>query len=148
MPLTTGANCSALSSSNDLSLGRNILPPITAVICNVNTAGLRDPKAKAAAAKDGGGGRLNHADNRGGRLSPGDAAAIHSELTALFCSVTRQLPGGYFVSDQGGELAYMMAFSSPEVGRQLPGSFWPLRWAGSYRAASGPLGGSLLLPSL
>ena len=45
-----------------------------------------------------------------------DAQIVHAELSALLRSILRQVPGGYLVRQQDGELRYLVAFSKPEVG--------------------------------
>ena len=92
--------CCPLSPSDALPQpGGSVIPPVTFVFC------------KAAY------------DSNKQQLKRADMAAVHAELSTLMCSITRQIQGSYSVSEQGGELAYMMAFNSPEVGGQLLGSF-------------------------
>ena len=44
-----------------------------------------------------------------------DAQVVHSEISALMRGVLRQVPGGYFVRRQDGELRYLLSFRKPEV---------------------------------
>lgn len=44
-----------------------------------------------------------------------DARQVHLALQAVIRSVVRQVPGGYFVKEQDGELKFMLAFKHPTV---------------------------------
>ena len=49
-----------------------------------------------------------------------DVHSVHDELMTIMHGVLTQIPGGYFVRHQEGELRYMVAFDEPQVhGRSL-----------------------------
>ena len=55
------------------------------------------------------GGKLYAAQNRI------DGRAVHMQVVALMRSILRQVPGGYLVRHQDGELKYLAVFERPEV---------------------------------
>ena len=48
-----------------------------------------------------------------------DAQVVHNEMSALMRSILRQIPGGYFVRRQDGELRYLLVFRKPEASLEL-----------------------------
>ncbi|GAX78935.1 hypothetical protein CEUSTIGMA_g6375.t1 [Chlamydomonas eustigma] len=47
--------------------------------------------------------------------SRGDAQQVIAEIAALMRSLLRQVPGGYFVRQQDGDMKFIVAFNSPEA---------------------------------
>ena len=83
-----GSLIAPLTSTEDLPEG---LPPVTMVFSSVE------------------GGKQYSAWHRQ------DAREVHLQLLAVMYSVLRQVPGGYFVRHQDGELKYIIVFSKPEA---------------------------------
>ena len=67
------------------------LPQVTAVFCMVD------------------GGTAYAARNRS------EAKLVNAEIMAVMRNALRQIPGGYFVRQQDGDLKYILAFSFPEA---------------------------------
>ena len=67
------------------------LPKVTAVFCMVD------------------GGKAYTARNRS------EAKLVNAEIVAVMRNALRQIPGGYFVRQQDGDLKYILTFSFPEA---------------------------------